>query len=393
MTLETTLDQLREERLLELQLDYAETPSPTFDEGRRAAAVAARWRAAGLEPTIDEAGNVIALRPGTEDGPLLVLSAHLDTVFPIEQDIRVRRPGDWCDFCETPGIVPEGEYHGPGISDCAAGLASITAVAEALQATGASTPSPILFVATVGEEALGDLKGARALFAGEWGPRIGAFVTVDIGVRGALVYQSTASYRYRVTFYGPGGHAWDNFGRYNPLHAAGLAIGKLAMWQPPREPRTSYNVGVVGGGRSINAIPESAFFELDFRCVEPEGLATAADAIRGFIDEAHREYAATADGESRYTIELLGERPGGSMPREHPLVQAAYRALEAEGQVVRSGPGSTDANVPMGLGVPAIAFPWGGSERNLHSVRESYRPAGRMQDVRALARLAMTYRA
>lgn len=393
MNFEATLDFLAEERLLELQLRFAQIPAPTFDEGRRAAAVAEAWRGAGLEPAIDASGSVIALRPGGADGKLFVLSAHLDSVFPLEQDVRVRMPGDWCDYCETPGIVPEGEYHGPGISDCAAGLASITAILEALQATGAETPSPILFVATTGEEGLGDLKGARHLFASEWASRIGAFVTVDIGVRGALVFEAPASYRYRITFFGPGGHAWDNFGRYNPLHAAGLAVGKIAMYEAAREPRTSYNVGIIGGGRSINAIPESAYFELDLRCTERPGLEAAAADILNFVKAAHEEYAATVDGQSRFEATLLAERPGGSTPADDPLVLAARAALDAEGQVVRTGPGSTDANIPIGLGIPAVAFPWGGSERNLHSVRETYRPKGRVQDVRALARLAMTYHA
>lgn len=390
--IEPVLAGLREERLLELQLRYAETPAPTFDESRRAGVVAQLWREAGLDPHIDEAGNVLALRPGVRDEPLLVVSAHLDTVFPIDQDVTVRRPGDWCDYCETPGVVPEGEYHGPGISDCAAGLASVTGVIEALQAARAVTPSSILFAAVVGEEGIGDLKGTRHLFASDWGPRIGAFVTVDIGVRGALIHTGVASYRYRFTFRGPGGHAWDNFGRYNPLHAAARAAGKIAMYSAPAEPRTSYNVGIIGGGRSINAIPESAFFELDLRCVDPGGLEAAAAHILDLVRAGHEEYAATVDGDSSYAAEMLGYRPGGTTPWDDPLVAAARQAIEAEGLVVRTGPASTDANIPIGLGIPAVAFPWGGSERNLHSVRESFRPKGRLLDVRALARLALTYR-
>ncbi len=391
-TIDAVLAHLREERLLELQLRYAETPAPTFDESRRAGVVARLWRDAGLEPHIDDAGNVLALRPGQYESPLLVISAHLDTVFPIDQDVRVRCPGDWCDYCEPPATVPEGEYHGPGVSDCAAGLASVTGVIEALQACAVTTPSSILFAAVVGEEGIGDLKGTRHLFASDWGPRIGAFVTVDIGVRGALIHIGVASYRYRFTFRGPGGHAWDNFGRYNPLHAAGLAVGKIALYRAPTEPRTSYNVGIISGGRSINAIPESASFELDLRCVDPEGLETAAAHVRALVLGAHEEYAATVDGDSSCTSELLGYRPGGATPWGDPLVVAARHAIEAEGLVVRTGPASTDANIPIGLGISAVAFPWGGSERNLHSVRETFRPKDRLLDVRALARLALTFK-
>jgi len=393
VSIDNVLGRLGEERALELQLRFAEIPSATFDESRRAEAVAAAWKAAGLEPEIDESGSVVAFRPGGADGPVLCIGAHLDTVFPIDEDYSVRRPGQWCERCEEPGIVPDGEYHGPGVSDCAAGLASVTAVIESLQAADARTASPLLFVATTGEEGIGDLKGARHLFAGPWRERIGAFVTVDIGVRGAVVNEAPTSSRYRVRFWGPGGHAWDNFGRYNPLHAAGLAIGKIALFETPGEPRTTFNVGLVSGGRAINAIPEEAWFEIDLRSTTNDGLAALEAKMKAAVAEAHHELRRVTSGEAGCECDLLGHRPGGSTPFDSPLVQAAVAAIEAEGQQARHGPGSTDANIPISLGIPAIGFPWGGSERNLHSVRETYRPKGRISDVRALARLALTFRA
>jgi tripeptide aminopeptidase len=389
-TLESLLSHLDEDRLLELQLRIAQTPAPTFAETPRAELIAALWSDAGLHPETDAVGNIIAARPGRREGPMLVISAHLDTVFGPGQDLRVRMPGEHCDFCDA--TVPEGEYHGAGIGDCAAGLAAVTAVAEALAASGAETESPLLFVATVGEEAAGDLRGARALFAGPWAPGIGAFVTVDVGVTGAIVRETTSTRRLRVTFRGPGGHSWDDYGAYSPVHAVGEAIARITAYDPPRQPRTSLNVGVIEGGRSVNAIPEEASFLLDMRSVEVEELERLAAHALEAIEQAHRHVAGRTRGEGSYSVEVFSERPGGRIPEEAPLVQAAVEALKAEGFEPRFGPGSLDANIPMSMGIPAIGFPWGGSSRSNHSIRESYRSRRRVEGVRALARLAATYR-
>jgi acetylornithine deacetylase/succinyl-diaminopimelate desuccinylase-like protein len=287
--------------------------------------------------------------------------------------------------------VPAGEYHGPGIGDCAAGLAGVTALAEALHATAALSVSPLLFVATTGEEGAGDLKGARALFDGPWGERIGAFVTVDTGAQGFVARVGTASGRFRVSFGGPGGHAWAEYGTYNPIHAAGDAIARIAAMDVPQEPRSSLNVGIVEGGRSVNAIPESASFDLDLRSVDAATLEALTTAARSAVGDAHTAHAARTRGEAGYTFVRFGDRPGGSTPEHHPLVVAALAALESQAISPRLGPGSTDANVPMSRGIPAIAFPWGGSSRGAHSVRESFRSRGRLQSVRALTRLALTY--
>ncbi len=390
VTLDVVLAHLTEERLLHLQIRFAETPSPTFHEQRRAELIAALWRDAGLQPEIDQAGNVIALLPAAAGGPLLAVSAHLDTVFPSDQDIRVRRPGETCDFCGE--VVPEGEYHGPGIGDCAAGLAAVTGLAEALHAAGATTAASVLFVATVGEEGAGDLRGVRALFAGEWASRIGAFITVDVGTRAAIIHQTTASRRFRVTFRGPGGHAWDDFGIFNPIHAAAGAAARIAAYNIPADPRTSLNVGVIEGGRAVNAIPEEARFEVDLRSTTAPGLDALAAYVQESIGAAHADLCARTRGDGTFEIENFGERPGGSIPRETPLVQAAVAALAAEGQKARFGVGSLDANIPIALGIPAIGFAWGGSSRRAHSVTESYRSAGRVEHVRALVRLAVTFR-
>ena len=390
MTVDAVLTRLTEDRILDLQIRFAETPSPTFHEQRRAELIASLWRAAGLDPQIDNAGNVVALRPGAADGPLLVVSAHLDTVFPMDQDVRVRRPGETCDFCGE--VVPEGEYHGPGIGDCAAGLAAVTGLAEALHSASAATSASLLFVATVGEEGAGDLRGVRALFTGEWASRIGAFVTVDVGTPGAIIHETTASRRFRVTFHGPGGHAWHDFGAFNPIHAAAGAVARIAAFDVSAEPRTTFNVGVIEGGRAVNAIPEEARFELDMRSVSPSRLDLLATHASESIAAAHAELNARTRGEGTFAIETIGERPGGSIPRDTPLVQAAVAALAADGLKARFGVGSLDANIPIALGIPAIGFAWGGASRRAHSARESYRSAGRIEHVRALARLATDFR-
>jgi len=389
MTLDAVRGYLTEERLLDLQIRFAETPSPTLSEQSRADLIVALWSAAGLDPQMDGTGNIVALRPGAANGPLLVVSAHLDTVFPIDQDVRVRRPGESCEFCGE--VVPDEEYHGPGIGDCAAGLAAVTGLAEALHATRATTATSLLFVATVGEEGAGDLRGVRALFQGEWASRIGGFVTIDVGTPGAIIHETTASRRFRVTFRGPGGHAWHDFGAFNPIHAAAGAVARIAAYDVPAEPRTTFNVGVIEGGRAVNAIPEEAHFDLDMRSVTAAGLNALISHARESAGAAHAELNSRTRGDGTFEIETTGERPGGSIPRETPLVQAAVAALAAEGQRARFGVGSLDANIPVALGIPAIGLAWGGTSRQAHSVRESYRSAGRLEHVRALARLAMTY--
>jgi acetylornithine deacetylase/succinyl-diaminopimelate desuccinylase-like protein len=386
---EAVLSSITEARLLELQLALAAIPAPPFGEAERAARVAALWREAGLHPSFDATGNVIAARPGSAERPLLALSAHLDTVFPFAQDLRILRAGETCAQCRQ--RIPEPDLHGPGIADCAAGLAAVTALAEALQAAAAATASPLLFVATVGEEGPGNLRGARALFSGEWSDRIGAFVTVDLGVPGALVHEGIASRRFRATFSGPGGHAWDDFGTYSPIHAAADAIARVSAIRLPRGGST-FNVGVVHGGRAVNAIPESAYFELDLRSVDPETLEGLAGQAQAAVRLAHEAQSARTHGPGSFRIDPIGDRPGGRIPREAPLVQAAVRALAAEGIRARFGPASLDANIPLARGIPAIGFPWGGHSRRAHSVCESFSPKGRVEAVRALARLVLDYR-
>lgn len=387
--LEEALASLSEAEILDLQLQFAATPAPTFDEGERAALVARLWREARLEVHQDEAGNVLGGVSNGGTGPYLALSAHLDHVFPRGQDLRTRRAGEDCPFCDA--IVPDGELHGPGIGDCAAGLAAITAVARVLGSGAIETASPVVLVATVGEEAQGDLKGARALFDGAWGARIGAFVTVDVGVRGAVVHETTCSTKYRVRATGPGGHAWDDAGLFSPVHALAMAAARVAIMELPTNPRSSCNIGLFHAGRSVNAIPEEAEFHVDLRSGDPEMLRALGERLRDAATAGFEEYESIARGSGQLHIDVTGERPGGRIPREHPLVQAAHAALAGEGIEVRHGPGSLDANIPLSRGIPAIGFPWGGSSRQLHSVRETYRPAGRLESVRALLRLVSTF--
>ena len=388
--LELALQDLHEAHLLDLQVRIAETPAPTFDEGQRTELIAEMWRAQGLLVTVDAVGNVIATRDASLPGPYLAVSAHLDHVFPRGQDIRVRRPGDDCPFCGE--IVSEDELHGPGISDCAAGLAAVTGIIDALQAHSVETAAPLVFVATVGEEALGNLRGVTAFFDSEWGDRVGAFVSADIPVRGAIVHETVASTKWTVRITGPGGHAWDDGGVFSPIHAAALAAARIALIEMPNDPRSVCNIGLFNAGRSINAIPEEAEFHVDLRSVDPAMLVSLGEQLRAAAEDGFREYSLLARGEGELSVTIGGERPGGSIPRDHRLVAAATAALADEGFAARYGPGSLDANLPLSRGIPAIGISWGGSSKKLHSERETYRPAGRVEGVRALLRLAATFR-
>jgi len=384
VSLADALAHLSEARLQELQCAIAAVPAPPFAEGERAAFVAELWRGAGLPVEADGEGNLLAPRPGARE-PWLVVSAHLDTVFPPGTDPGVASAGELCPHCGEP--VPPGELHGPGIADCAAGLAALTAVAEALQASGTETAAHLLFLATVGEEGAGNLRGVRSFMASEWAERAGAFVTVDVGRPATLVTDFVAVWRGEVIVTGPGGHAWDQYGMPNPILVLGEAL--LAVeeaWPPSGAPRSAWNVGLIEGGTSVNAIPEQVRCAVEFRSLDarlaqegPEQLRTAVEA------------RAAARG-LRSQVIVRGERPAARTARDHPLVLAAIDALAAEGLRIAYGTGSLDANVPAAAGVPSIGFPWGGQALATHSTRERHRIEGRLAHVRALLRLLATFR-
>ena len=356
------LDAIRmgEVTTIEDQIRLCEIPAPPFKETARAQAYLGAFRAAGLKNVrIDAAGNVFGERPGRSVRPHLVLSAHLDTVFPEGTNVTVTRAGT--------------VLRGPGIADNCRGLAVLLAVARALDSAGLDTAGTITFVGTVGEEGLGDLRGVRALFDGPLAARVDRFVAVD-GSGHGVTNVAVASRRYRVTFRGPGGHSYDNFGRANPAHALGRAVALLADLRVPVQPRTTFNVGRVGGGASVNAIPADAWMEVDLRSLDAAALESLDAGFRQAVDRALVLENARwkQNGRLSVTVDRVGDRPAGRTEESSPIVQAALASARALGLTSRLEQGSTDANVPMKLNVPAITVGAGGSAAGIHSLRETF---------------------
>lgn len=342
------------------QIKACEIPAPTFQEQKRAEYFKQRFTELGLKNVrIDGIGNVIGERPGAGAGPTLVLAAHLDTVFPEGTDVKVKRNGS---------ILA-----GPGIGDDCRGLAVILAVARALNEAKIETQGTILFVANVGEEGLGDLRGTRHLFNDELKGRITHFISVDgtgLGVTNAGV----GVVRYRVTFRGPGGHSFGAFGLPSPIHAMGRAIEKISRFHVPAQPRTTFNVGRVEGGTSVNSIAHTAWMEMDMRSESVAELAKLEAEFKRAVQEALDEENARGAGSKKLTVEMkiVSQRPAGVTPADSPIVKAALAADAALGITTRLSAGSTDSNIPISLGVPAITISGGGAGRNAHSLDESF---------------------
>jgi len=342
------------------QIRLCEIPAPPFGEAARAAAYVEAMRAAGLTNVrIDSAGNVLGERQGRTRKPHLVFSAHLDTVFPAEVPVSVSRDKNW--------------LRGPGIGDDCRGLAVVIAVARALKAAGVQTDGPITFVGTVGEEGLGDLRGVKTLYATTLREKSDRFVSVD-GGGFAVTNVGVGSRRYRVTFRGPGGHSYDNFGRANPVNAVGLTIARLSRLDVTSSPRSTFSVGRLGGGTSINSIPSEAWMEVDLRSSDEASLkqldAGFHASVRGGLDEENSRRR-THDPLT-VTIDLVGDRPAGRTEPASPIVDTAIATLKALALPVRLDEGSTDANLPMSVGIPSIAIGGGGVGRDAHSPRESF---------------------
>jgi len=362
-------------------------PAPTGAEGRRAAHVAELFRAVGLhDVAIDEVGNVYGWtareggRGNGEGAAPVVLSAHLDTVFGPEVNVAVARRGQ--------------RLEGPGISDNARGLAALVAVAEAMVVTRVPTARPVLFAATVGEEGSGDLRGVKYLLNGKRETGNGkpaAFIALDGAGLERVVHRALGSKRYRVTFRGPGGHSWAAFGVANPANAVGRATALLAdlpSRAAPPAPRTTCAVVRLGGGTGLNSIPQEAWLDLDLRSEDPKALAQLDVTVRAALDRAlDDENRRRAPGTPPLTLEHqpVGDRPSGVTPRTHPLVLAAVAANRVLGRDAELASASTDANVPIALGIPAIALGAGGKAGDAHLATEWYENTeGALGIVRAL---------
>ena len=350
-----------DERLLRTQIALSEIPSPTGAETARGASVALRFRALGLRNVrIDSVGNVLGTRDGETSDPPVVVCAHLDTIFPAGTPVAVFREGP--------------QLRGPGIVDNSRGLAAMLALAEAIDGSRVRTRRSIVFAATVGEEGAGDLRGVKHLFAGLRAPP-SACIALDGAGDDRIVTRALGARRYRVTFRGSGGHSWAAFGVPNPVHAAGASAAKLALLPLPRSPRTTLSVCRIGGGISVNAIPDEAWIEVDLRSSSADVLTRCSldieRAIRAAVrDENLRRTPGTQP--LAYVIETIGDRPCGSLEAEHPLVHAAIRATEVIGRSPELATASTDANVPISLGVPAIAIGAGGRGGGVHTSGEWY---------------------
>jgi acetylornithine deacetylase/succinyl-diaminopimelate desuccinylase-like protein len=326
-----------------------EIPAPPAKESARAAAMLARMRDAGLSAALDAAGNVVALHRGG-GGPLLAIAAHLDTVFPAGTDVRVRRSGT--------------RWSAPGIGDNGLGLAVLLALARAITSSRAPLASDVLFIADVGEEATGDLRGIRYVMTqGPFRGRIAQLIAIDGAGDGRVVTSAgVGSVRYRVTFDGPGGHSYGLFGIVNPANALAGAIDALAHVQVPESPRTTFNVGLIGGGTSVNSIPAAVWMDVDLRSESPDELArldrSFRDLVARAVDEENRARS-TRLGAISASIDRLGERPSGRTAAHAPLMRTTSAALRLTGIVPEYVASSTDANLPMSLGVPAIAIDTG----------------------------------
>lgn len=364
---------------LSRQATLSAIPAPTGAEGPRAARVAEMLRAVGVEHVaVDDVGNVRGWKGdggrGTGDG-CVVLSAHLDTVFGPELDVSVARRG--------------ARLEGPGISDNARGLAALVTIADAMATARLVTRRPVLFAATVGEEGHGNLRGVRHLLdMGARTPLPHAFIALDGAGVERIVHRALGSQRYRATYHGPGGHSWAAFGVANPANAVSRAGKLLADLPADRAPRTTCSIVRIGGGTGLNSIPQEAWLELDLRSEDSRTLArldeTVQQILLGALEDENRRRAA---GTAPLTLEVrrLGERPSGVTPRTHPLVQAAVAATRAVGQTHHLACASTDANVPIALGVPAIALGAGGRAGDAHLPTEWYdNTGGTLGIVRAL---------
>ena len=352
------------ERTLASQVTVAEIPAPTFHEGARANYMASEFRRVGLTRVeIDKQGNVLGWREG-EVQDALVLGAHLDIAFEPGVNTKVRKEGV--------------RWYGPGLGDDSRALAEVLTIAEAMNQTNLKTHQTILFVANVGEEGLGDLNGVRFLFKeSPYRDRLREFIAIDGPDISLIATGSTGVKRYLITLRGPGGHSYNNFGRPSPIHTAGRVIDQLADMKVSKSPKTTFNVGRISGGTSVNAIAEECSFEVDLRSEDPGML----DKIELKLYEAVRlgvEAENEARAESKTTIKavtkLIGDRPAGRTPDSSPLVQAAQWATTATGHTPTLVLNSTDANLPISLGIPAIAMGRGGKGGDSHSRTEWFEP-------------------
>lgn len=343
------------------QIELTAIPAPTFDEHVRGEFFQKRFNELGLQNVrVDEHGNIFGFRHGRGNGPKLVVSAHLDTVFPEGTDVVAKEI--------------DGKFYAPGIADDGRGLASLLTLIRAVNRTNFQTVGDIVFVATVGEEGLGDLRGVKGLFADN--DDIDGFISIEPGTPNEITYLATGSRRYRVTYTGPGGHSFGNFGIPSAIHALGRAIALISEIQVSENPKTTFNVGTINGGTSVNTIAASANMVLDMRSTSQEELLKLEEQVVALLHQAAADENLRWGQDSiKVELELVGDRPAGSQSAEAVIVQTAMAAASVLGfEPELNNPSSTDSNVPIGLGIPAVTLGGGGNYGGCHTLQEFFDP-------------------
>jgi len=358
-----------ENELRERQMELVRIPAPPFGEEARAEWLRARFSEMGLQDVhVDEVGNVFGLLPGSDPlRPLIALTAHIDTVFPANTPLNIRREGE--------------RLYGPGISDNGAGVTGMMAIANAMCAAEVPHAAGVLFIGNVGEEGEGDLRGMRHIFSHpRWKDSIGSTIVLDGAATDTLVTQGLGSRRFEVTIHGPGGHSWSDFGMPNPIPVLARAIVKLTQTPLPTDPKTTCNVGVISGGSSVNSIPERASMRVDIRSAHDENIDQVERALREAvawsIAEAHAQTHDHRDHVS-YEIKLIGNRPAAELEPDAYILQVMKAVDQHLGNIARQHRASTDANIPMSLHKEAISTGAGGAGGGAHTVHEWYDPAHR----------------
>ena len=349
----------------EIHQQVCRIPAPTFLESQRAEWFAGQMRASGLHTRIDRAGNVLAMQDAHTEGPFVAVTAHLDTVLAPRNK-------------EDIGVSPDGKFYGPGVSDNGAGLAALLAIAKAMQSIPGSDFPNLLLVANVAEEGEGNLNGMRALCKNGMSGKIRSFLVLDGATTDHITSQALGSRRFEVIFTGPGGHSWSDYGTANPVHALARAVALFSETRIPASPRSSLNVGVIGGGSSINAIPAQARAKVDIRSERNERMDDLVTALNAAVDRAQEfENSRATIGKVTGKVKEIGSRPAARLP-ENASILTYVRAVDAHlGIRAHIECASTDANIPLSLGIPAISIGAGGQGGGAHTPQEWFSPEGR----------------
>ena len=357
----TKFIQTDQPRFVEELIELTEIPAPPFQEERRAKAYLEKLRASGLvDVEMDPEGNVMGVRKGTGGGDMVAILAHLDTVFPEGTDVKVKREGT--------------KLSAPGVGDDTRGLALMLAVIRAMNAGKFQTAGDILFVGNVGEEGEGDLRGVKFLMQkGKYKDRIKQFIAIDGAEQNDITHGGVGSRRYRVAFKGPGGHSYSAFGLVSPAYAMGNAIAKFSRVKVPEKPKTTYSVGLVSGGTSVNSIPFETVMVVDMRSTDCSELKKVDAQFLAIVNESvdeENKARSTKQGVITADPKVIGDRPCGETPLTSPIVQTAAAVVKAFGLTPTYDISSTDANVPMSMGIPAITIGHGSGSR-AHALDES----------------------